>query len=383
MSFFNSAWLWAATAIAIPIAIHLWNARKGKPMPWATIQFLQEKENQTSRGFQLDHILLLVLRCLILIIIAFLLAEPIQNAIYTDNSISKIHLVAPSQNVVEDFRFELSQALEQSEEVYWLNSSTEELTSLENLPVSENQKLDLQKHIDAFSDPNVELHFYLKNDVNKLSAKNYFIPNQFQLHLSENLGANMGIPAIQFADNALLVSEDELLQTIANSSLPSNAKIIHQGPIFLAFEAVSAQEENLLKTAIGAIEEVYSMDFVFEADRNPDLIFTKSLPEELNQDISYVLLNSEELIVEKNVFPLEIEENQRFEAGQLPEEILEIIIEHFDIDRRPVKTSQQQFAGFFTPIENADENRKKPEWPILLLLLCVGAERIVALNRNR
>lgn len=383
MSFFNSAWLWAATAIAIPIAIHLWNARKGKPMPWATIQFLQEKENQTSRGLQLDHILLLVLRCLILIIIAFLLAEPIQNAIYTDDSISKIHLVAPSQNVVEDFRFELSQAFEQSEEVYWLNSSTEELTSLENLPVSENQKLDLQKHIDAFSDPNVELHFYLENDVNKLSAKNYFIPNQFQLHLSENLGANMGIPAIQFADNALLVSEDELLQTIANSSLPSNAKIIHQGPIFLAFEAISAQEENLLKTAIGAIEEVYSMDFVFEADRNPDLIFTKSLPEELNQDISYVLLNSEELIVEKNVFPLEIEENQRFEAGQLPEEILEIIIEHFDIDWRPVKTSQHQFAGFFTSIENADENRKKPEWPILLLLLCVGAERIVALNRNR
>ena len=61
MSFFNSAWLWAATAIAIPIAIHLWNARKGKPIPWATIQFLQEKENQTSRGLQLDHILLLVL----------------------------------------------------------------------------------------------------------------------------------------------------------------------------------------------------------------------------------------------------------------------------------------------------------------------------------
>ncbi|MFZ6664498.1 BatA domain-containing protein [Peijinzhouia sedimentorum] len=383
MSFFNSAWLWAATAIAIPIAIHLWNARKGKPMPWATIQFLQEKENQTSRGFQLDHILLLVLRCLILIIIAFLLAEPIQNAIYTDNSISKIHLVAPSQNVVEDFRFELSQAFEQSDEVYWLNSSTEELTSLENLPVSENQKLDLQKHIDAFSDPNVELHFYLENDVNKLSAKNYFIPNQFQLHLSENLGANMGIPAIQFADNALLVSEDELLQTIANSSLPSNAKIIHQGPIFLVFEAVSAQEENLLKTAIGAIEEVCSMEFVFEADRNPDLIFTKSLPEELNEDISYVLINSEELILNKNLFPLEIEENQRFEAGQLPEEILEIIIEHFDIDWRPVKTSQQQFAGFFAPIENADENRKKPEWPILLLLLCVGAERIVALNRNR
>jgi len=383
MSFFNSAWLWAAGAIAIPIAIHLWNARKGKPMPWATIQFLQEKKNQTSRGLQLDQILLLVLRCLILIIIAFLLAEPIQNAIYTDNSISKIHLVAPSQNVAEDFRFELSQALEQNEEVYWLNSSAEELTSLENLPVSENQKLDLQKHIDAFSDPNVELHFYLENDINKLSAKNYFIPNQFQLHLSENLEANMRIPAIQFADNALLVAEDELLQITANSSMPSNAKIIHEGPIFLEIEGVSAKEESLLKAAVGSIEEVYSMEFVFEADRNPDLIFTKSLPEELNQDISYVLLNREELIVERNVFPLNVAENQWLEPGQLPEEILAIIIEHFEIDWRPVKTSQRQFAGFFTPIENADENRKKPEWPILLLLLCVGAERIVALSRYR
>lgn len=383
MSFFNSAWLWAATAIVIPIAIHLWNARKGKPMPWATIQFLQEKENQTSRGLQLDHILLLVLRCLIIIIIAFLLAEPIQNAIYTDDSISKIHLVAPSQNVAEDFRFELSQALEQNEEVYWLNSSAEELTSIENLPVSDNQKLDLQKHIDSFSNPNVELHFYLENDIKKLSAKNYFIPNQFQLNLSENVEANMRIPAIQFADNALLVAEDELLQTTANSSMPSNAKIIYQGPIFIAFEAVSAKEEKLLKTAIGAIEEVYSMEIVFEADRNPDLIFTKALPEELNKDISYLLLNRQELIVEKNVFPLNVAESQWLETGQLPEEILEIIIEHFEIDWRPVNVSQKQFAGFFTSIENADENRKKPEWPILLLLLCVGAERIVALNRNR
>ena len=383
MSFFNSAWLWAASAISIPIAIHLWNARKGKPMPWATIQFLQEKENQTSRGLQLDHILLLVLRCLILIIIAFLLAEPIQNAIYTDDSISKIHLVAPSQNVVEDFRFELSQALEQNEEVYWLNSSAEELTSLENLPVSENQKLDLQKHIDAFSDPNVELHFYLENDVNRLSAKNYFVPNQFQLHLSENVGANMGFPAIQFADNTLLVAEDELLNATSNSSISSNAKIIHQGSIFLAFENLSEKEENFLKAAIGAIEEVYSMEFVFEADRNPDLVFTKALPEELNKDISYVLLNSEDLIVDKNVFRLDVTENQRLETGQLPEEMVEIIIEHFEIDWRPVNVSQRQFVGFFTSIENADEKQKKPEWPILLLFLCVGAERIVALNRNR
>ena len=312
-----------------------------------------------------------------------MLAEPIQNAIYTDDSISKIHLVAPSQNVAEDFRFELSQALEQNEEVYWLNASSEVLSSIENPPVSDNQKLDLQKHIDVFSNPNVELHFYLENDVNKLYAKNYFIPNQFQLHLSENVEANMRIPAIQFADNALLVAEDELLQTTANSSMPSNAKIIHQGPIFIAFEAVSAKEEKLLKTAIGAIEEVYSMKFVFESDRNPDLIFTKSLPEERNKDISYVLLNSEELIVEKNVFPLNVAESQWLETGQLPEAILEIIIEHFEIDWRPVNLSQKQFAGFFIPIENADENRKKPEWPILLLLLCVGAERIVALNRNR
>ncbi len=383
MSFSNSAWLWAAAAIAIPVAIHLWNARKGKPMPWATIQFLQEKENQTSRGFQLDHLLLLVLRCLILIIVAFLLAEPIQKAIYKDDAISKIHLVAPSSNVVEDFRFELSQAQGQNEEIYWLNSTANAMTNFENLPPMENEKLDLQKHINAFGGPNVELHFYLENDIKSLSAKSYFIQNQFHLHLSQNIEGNRTQPTMQFAENALLVGEDESLVSIARESMPANGRIIHQGVIYVAFENLNDAEEKMIKSAISAIEDVFAMEFVFQADRNPDLIFTNSLASELNKEISYVLLNEDNLIVDNHVFRLTLKENQWLETGQLPEEILQLIVDHFGIDWRAKKMSNTQFAGLFTSTEKSDENRKKSEWPILLLLLCVGGERIVALNRNR
>jgi hypothetical protein len=222
----------------------------------------------------------------------------------------------------------------------------------------------------------------LENDLNSYLANNYFIPSDFKIFLSENTEGNRAVPSIQFAENSLLVEGNSLISK-EKSSLPASVQILHQGPIYLKMENIAAEEEELLKSAIAAITDVYAMEFVFEADRNPDLLFTNSLPKELNQEITYVLLNDDSLVIGKNVFQLRLPENQSLETGQLPEEILQLIVNHFGIDRRAKKLSNRQFASLFSSFEKDDENRKKPEWPILLLLLCVGAERIVALNRNQ
>lgn len=62
------------------MAIHLWNIRPGKTLPVGSIALLKENGRQSSRRLQLSELLLLLLRCLLIILLAFLLAKPVWRA---------------------------------------------------------------------------------------------------------------------------------------------------------------------------------------------------------------------------------------------------------------------------------------------------------------
>ncbi len=72
----NPLWLWAIAAISIPILIHLWHIKTGKTLKIGSIALLGESARQSSRSFRITDWLLLLLRCLLLILLAFLLTEP-------------------------------------------------------------------------------------------------------------------------------------------------------------------------------------------------------------------------------------------------------------------------------------------------------------------
>ncbi|MBD3749451.1 MAG: BatA domain-containing protein [Sphingobacteriales bacterium] len=69
----------ALASILLPILIHLWNAKQGKTLKIGSIAFLGESSNKSSRSFKITDWLLLTIRCLLLILIAFLLAQPFIN----------------------------------------------------------------------------------------------------------------------------------------------------------------------------------------------------------------------------------------------------------------------------------------------------------------
>ncbi len=73
----NPLWLLAIGAIIIPLAIHLWNIKKGKTLKIGSIQLLGESSRQNSRSLRLLDLLLLFLRCLMLVVLALLLAGPV------------------------------------------------------------------------------------------------------------------------------------------------------------------------------------------------------------------------------------------------------------------------------------------------------------------
>ena len=65
-----------AAAIAVPIAIHLLTRMRRKQVPWAAMKFLMEAFRKQRRRLQLEQLLLLLIRCLILIVLGLALAGP-------------------------------------------------------------------------------------------------------------------------------------------------------------------------------------------------------------------------------------------------------------------------------------------------------------------
>ncbi|WP_158796691.1 BatA domain-containing protein [Pedobacter sp. L105] len=69
--------LLAAAGLIVPVVIHLWNIKNGKTLKVGSISLLGDPSNQRSRNFRVSDWPLLLLRILLILFIAFLLASPL------------------------------------------------------------------------------------------------------------------------------------------------------------------------------------------------------------------------------------------------------------------------------------------------------------------
>lgn len=76
MIFLNGIALIALTALAVPIIIHLHRRRKSKVVDWAAMQFLSHSLVNRRRGLALEHLLLLLCRCLLIVLFVLAMARP-------------------------------------------------------------------------------------------------------------------------------------------------------------------------------------------------------------------------------------------------------------------------------------------------------------------
>ncbi len=76
MYFLNPFLLFGATAISVPIVIHLINRRRIRRTEWAAMRFLRASIEKNERRLEIEDIILLILRCLLLILLALALARP-------------------------------------------------------------------------------------------------------------------------------------------------------------------------------------------------------------------------------------------------------------------------------------------------------------------
>ena len=76
MSFLNPILLAGLAAVSVPIILHLLNRRKFQPMRWAAMRFLQAGLERNRRRMRLEDWLLLITRCLLVALLALVLARP-------------------------------------------------------------------------------------------------------------------------------------------------------------------------------------------------------------------------------------------------------------------------------------------------------------------
>jgi hypothetical protein len=79
MQLLNPIWLLVSAAVVIPVLVHLWNLRKGKTLLVGSIALLTTGARQQSRSFRITNWPLLLLRCLLIVLLALLLAKPVRN----------------------------------------------------------------------------------------------------------------------------------------------------------------------------------------------------------------------------------------------------------------------------------------------------------------
>ncbi|MDA1142599.1 MAG: BatA domain-containing protein [Planctomycetota bacterium] len=79
MTFMTPLILFAGLGIALPILAHLLNRYQVKRTDWAAMQFLNRSVRVRSRQVRLRDILLLILRCLAVLLLAFALSKPVMK----------------------------------------------------------------------------------------------------------------------------------------------------------------------------------------------------------------------------------------------------------------------------------------------------------------
>ena len=71
----NTALLWGAALVAVPVLIHLFNKRRFRIVEWAAMELLRKVQQQNRRRLRVEHLLILLLRCLIVLLLTLLVAR--------------------------------------------------------------------------------------------------------------------------------------------------------------------------------------------------------------------------------------------------------------------------------------------------------------------
>ncbi|WP_421829184.1 BatA domain-containing protein [Larkinella sp.] len=396
MEFLQPLFLWGIGAVVIPVVIHFWHQKRGKTLAWAATRWLQEKNQQQQRGIKLDNILLLILRCLVVILLALLLSQPILTGLTKPVVVGKIHLVQPEKMVVDNYRFELAEAIKKGEAVYWIDAATEATDDPMQLPDQRLFNPDvLQSSINAVSAKPSELHLYVLNNQQLADVPFIRVPAKFKLHTMVDSASRPLRPYLELpgSGNVYVNASNQLVNS---SGLSKGIRFqdapAHSGRLTALVDFNDKTERQTVLAALNALSDVYALGIQIDVQKRlktgydwvltdrevvapaPQTLYVVS--GKLNAPRVPNVVYREEKLTPKTA--------ELVRTGQLPEWLGELLIRHFNLKPNPFPLSQEQLNTLFVSTE--ERRAQQPEnirnWLLLVFVGLIGLERWMALRQN-
>ncbi|MEP0711085.1 BatA domain-containing protein [Algoriphagus sp.] len=388
MQFLQPIILWGLLGISIPILIHLWRGKQGKVIQWAAMRWLSEQESSVAKGVRLENIWVLLLRILMIVLLVLLLSQVFIDKFSSHSQEQIIHLVQPNIPLTEEYKFELQQAIQKGQEVYWANadlSSIQRTDALDPDPTS----FDLQASLFKIPKTVTALHLYLNNSQHELQDDYYLSPIKPLLFLGNTeLSKDQG-QVVHIEDGRVFqVDENGLLDTTSIDKAGRGSVSLKKQDFTYFFGQLSDSERVFIQASLDAIAEVYGFDFSEKTTvEEATLIFDSDLPADVSRKKLYFISDSFLLEEATNVVfftdPLDFEHAELVQSGQLPEVILEKFLEFSGVKKLDVPLSYTQLQHKFL-VDTSKSAGKTANAYLLLLslfLLCFAAERYFA-NRQ-
>ncbi len=400
MEFLHPYLLWGALAVAIPVIIHLWHQKKGQLIEWAATQWLSEKNQQQYRGLRFDNLLLLALRCLMLLLLTLLLAQPLLNWETGKTALKKVHLIQPNQLITNNFRFELEEALKKGEKLYWLNSSTEPVENITELPIQKDfNPLILQSCFNQLGNEitqPVQFELYLLNQQLLATLPVMYVPDKFKLHTVID-STQKPTPYLTLSDNKKLFINHLSQLTSSNTPDPATQlqpNPVHTGAFLVLLDYQNKAEQQSVEASLNALSEVYGLtmtiDFKQSAGKAYDFVFADNIKANpMNINTLHIISGGQKSnLIQANVVYLNEALTPQTAAmvysGQLPEWLGELFVKHLKLNPKEPTLSRQQLGSLFQTAKQHKSHEQ--EWlrqaMILLLLFVILVERWMALNKN-
>jgi hypothetical protein len=270
MQFVHPEILWALTALAVPVLIHLFNFRRYKKIAFSNISFLKEVKSETTKSSKIRHIIILICRLLAFTSIILAFAQPFfptaqsekmngvrAVSVYIDNSlsmqgqeagvsfleISKQKATALVESFSNNDRFQIiSNNFKGGDQR--LLSKDEALQSIQSISFSPETKqisavFERQRDLLNKSAADIHLYYWLSDfqrntsEIQELAnAENEFIT---AIPATREVQKNLSVDSLYFSTpQRILNNSDTLLVVIQNHS----AELIENAPLSLELDGL-------------------------------------------------------------------------------------------------------------------------------------------------
>lgn len=120
-----------AAGIAVPVFIHLWHRRPGKVLKISSVQLLSASSVRHARSWRLSDWWLLILRCLIILLLALLLSQPVWRQPLTARTVKG--WVVTEQAAYPAFRHQIDSLLQRGFQLHATDTGFSRLRRPEDL----------------------------------------------------------------------------------------------------------------------------------------------------------------------------------------------------------------------------------------------------------